>query len=139
MKSIYTLLFVVFLFSCSSDQISKSESAEYIGRWKLIQTGYGDYDLVTGDFVFTYTDFITNGHVIQFHPNGYIETPMDYCQVNSSSIYLYPYFIDNKTIKPECFSDEGEIFIEYRLKGDTLIIAGPCIEGCVEKYIRTEN
>lgn len=137
MKSIYTLLLVVFLFSCSSDQISKSESSEYIGRWKLIQTGYGDYDPVTGEFVYTNSD-ITNGHVIQFHSNGYIETPMDYCQTNNSSVYLYPYFVENKSIKPECFSGD-ENFIEYHLAGDTLIIDGPCVEGCREKYIRTED
>lgn len=137
MKLIISLLFVGFLISCSSDEISKSESAAFIGQWRLIQTGYGDYDPNTGEFFYTFSDFYIDGPILQFHPNGYIETTMDYCQTNSSSTYLYPYFIENKTIKPDCFSDEN--FIQYSLRGDTLLISGPCVEGCMEKYIRTEN
>ena len=128
-------LFVVLLFiSCSkSDENTKSESAEILGKWKLIQVL-----IDPGDLSGVYENG-TDNRIINFLTNGTIASNFSLCSMTytNGSQVITPYFADENYILPnECFADG--FHVSYFLENENLILSAPCIEPCLFKFERTE-
>ncbi|WP_395062722.1 hypothetical protein [Flavobacterium sp.] len=132
MKKTISVLSVLFLFiCCSKDKENKSsETAEFIGRWKLTQVlsdpgdGSGVYQNVTENKTI---EFLTNGTVVA-----------NYSLCSDGNVLTAPYFADENYILPNnCFA--AGLNIHYQLEGNNLILYYPCIEACSYKFEKLTN
>ena len=128
MKKYILLLLVGFLFSCSEDGGRESETAEFLGRWKLTEVlidpgdGTGTFQPVSGN------------NTLEFLRNGTISSNYSFCPFYSGTATQFStaYSADDNTIlMNDCFS-EG-MNIAYEIDGDNLILNYPCYEACAYK------
>ncbi|UOB18073.1 hypothetical protein [Abyssalbus ytuae] len=123
------LLFSLFFLYCSNSDNEQVENSDITGKWKLTEY-LADPGDGSGTFkpteIFKTMEFSENGNLTI--TNGTI------CVLNFEEeppqINLSYTIEDNKIITDEC-----EVFYEFQ--NNNLIIWQPCIEGCGEKYIKT--
>lgn len=136
MKRLIKYLFLcLIIFSCSDDNGRKSESSEFLGKWKLTQTLFDPGD---GSGVFVDVDSNDNRE-IEFSNNGNVISNYSLCLDNPTpgNSFTAPYFADEDYIIPnDCFPVGYNI--EYRIQGENLILSYPCVEGCLFKFVRIE-
>ncbi len=123
----------LIIFSCSDDNGRESETSEFLGKWKLVESlidpgdGSGTFEPIVGDYNI---EFLSNGNVVSNY---------SLCTMNPTSgdRFTAPYFADDNHIIPNnCFPDGYNI--TYQIEGENLILHYPCIEACAHKFIRIE-
>jgi hypothetical protein len=134
MKQLINLLFLCLIFfSCSEDNERESETAEFLGEWKLTEVlidpgdGSGTFQSVVGNSTL---EFLTHGKI----RSNYSLCPM---YEGTATQFITPYLAaDNKIIPKNCFLEGYDIV--YELQDENLILSYPCYEGCLYKFVRTE-
>lgn len=132
-KYISILLFVIMLTSCSEDNARKSETSQFLGKWKLIEQlvdpgdGSGTFQPVNGNKTL---EFLSNGNVVSNYELCNFMGP------EGSANFTLPYVANQDYILPNgCGFAEG-FNISYSINGENLILNFPCIEGCAQKFER---
>jgi len=140
MKKSILLILTIFFISCSNNERLKldTEEANILGRWKLIEE-LNDPGDGSGIFV-----SVNSEMVVEFLEKGILSSNVNFCE--SSSILEgnieYNYFVDESYI---LVGDCNNIsIVDYKINYDFNIETGylffwhPCIEGCGQKFIKTE-
>jgi len=131
------LLFIIFtllvIFSCSSD--NDAVNTELTGTWKLTEVNNDPGD-GSGKFIKIKTD-----KVLVFKTDKTITSNGSLCQnyIESDSPSSGTYELNKDSnfsgiIKSSECEYEMVISIRFEIKGSTLYVYYPCIEGCAAKY-----
>jgi hypothetical protein len=122
------------LLSCSEDNNRKSETAEFLGKWKMIETlidpgdGSGIYEPVSGEFI------------LEFFTNGTVGTNYMLCTLNGTNTgnFTSAYFANEQYIQSQTCNANQDFQIYYQIEGENLILSYPCVEACLVKFIRID-
>ncbi len=133
MKKLTSYLFLCLLIvSCSDDNGRKSETSEFLGKWKMTETLTDP-----GDGSGTYQP-VTDNYTLEFLENGKIRTNYSLCNINSdlNTSYTAPYYAEENYIKAKNCSQAPDFEINYAIEEGKLILYYPCIEACNKKFER---
>lgn len=137
MKKLLLLLMTATLFtSCNNDDDAPTQEVSLIGNWRLIELladpgdGSGTFQPITSDKTLT------------FNSNGEITSNQSLCNLlnndPTSNSGTYSTITGNINV-PSCFNN-SPLSIGFEISNEgNLIIAYPCIEGCMEKYIKVQE
>lgn len=131
-KFFFVLVTISMLLSCSEDNSRKSETNEFLGKWKMTETlidpgdGSGTYVPVSGEYF------------LEFFPNGTVGTNYMLCTLSGTNTGSYTslYFADEQYIQSQTCNANQDFQIYYQMEGENLILNYPCIEACQVKFIR---
>ena len=131
-KFFFVLVTLSMLLSCSEDNSRKSETNEFLGKWKMTETlidpgdGSGTYVPVSGEYF------------LEFFPNGTVGTNYMLCTLSGTNTgsYTSPYFAEEQYIQSQTCNANQDFQIYYQMDGENLILYYPCIEACQVKFMR---
>ncbi len=134
-KCILILAFASLSLYCSSDYNRRSESAQFIGKWKMTASlidpgdGSGVYEPVSGN------------KTLEFLENGVIRTNYPMCSLNPATeeTYTSPYNADDDYIQVQNCGSEPDYKVNYDIENGNLILSYPCIEACLVKFERVTS
>ncbi len=128
MKKILIIpIFLLSLFSCNNND--DSGPLELVGTWRLIEQysdpgdGSGDYVAVNSDKTITFTSsgtITSNGNLCSMDTNSDGETTGTF---DASENGIFP-----DDCSPSVYR------LGYEIKGNRLFVYYPCIEGCGQKF-----
>lgn len=133
MKKYIALLLLTTLFiSCSEDNGRKSETAAFLGQWKMTEV-YID----PGDGSGAYEP-VTENKIITFQKNGNVTSNYSLCElgISTTGSYSAPYFADEDHIVAKSCGNAADFNIDYHLIDGKLILSYPCFEACGYKFER---
>ncbi len=127
------LLLPIFSLGCRQEMLPVEGAEELLGDWELIEVLY---DPGNGSGVFTPVDSDAR---ISFFADGSFVSNHDLCTLstigdeNQKGVFSPM----DMTLTPEgC--NFGQRDLSYQVGGDTLVLSFPCIEPCLQKYLRTD-
>lgn len=128
-KTIFILITIGLLYSCSSDDTSTN--TELVGNWKLIEILADPGD---GSGIFT---SVESNKIITFNSDGTITSNGTLCDItitsNNSTSGTYS-ITESSFNSPSCINPSYNFTFEKN--GNIIIIDYPCIEPCKAKYIK---
>ncbi|MCF6131040.1 hypothetical protein [Flavobacterium wongokense] len=138
MKKLFALLLLsAFVTSCSEDGNAKSESADILGQWKVIEIlvdpgdGSGTFEPYTEDWKMTFSD---DGHIYSYYS---LCDPT--IHASGDTFFGFPYIASaNRVVTEDCFN-EGNWQLTYELVGENLILHYPFTEEVSYKFVRVAN
>ena len=126
MRKLFLLLTLsLSIISCNNDDDSP---VTLIGAWNLVEV-YNDPGDGSGGYVPA-----SENKTLQFFDNGTVTTSGIFCNTaQAGSVSTGTYDKSNGTISP---NNDDCLEIGYTLTENSLVLAYPCIEACLEKYAK---
>lgn len=136
MKAIFSfLLLALVLLSCSKEKPTVLLTSELTGEWMLTERL-----MISVIFPGVTPQFqpVSDSKILVFNDQGQYACSGSTCIPGPSNIPSFGTYDENNNyiLPTDCANNHGHIL--YTLEADTLIISYPCIEGCYEKFVKSE-